>query len=366
LVSNTATVSVKFPQGTWSPLGVASPVLGAVATLASSRLYIFPTSFTYTVGVVYATRQASFAISTTGFDVLGGTIAVYASLSASDPAPAIVCTSATLETSGTAVAACTFASIGTYSVYIKTTRPAGVVQPSLICAQKVVNVSILPSWMGLLTLDAGIASSYPGTGTEWTDLSGDMNTGTLVNGPTYDSTNGGCLIFDGDNDHVYGNIKASYFRGAHTVSCWFNRTRMGHYHAVFSNNTTDAASSLLSFFGNTRILGTQAVGISSNAAVSVDLGSDHTNKWIYATIVYSGVKRNSALDIYAYKNGALLTGSGSLYWDMQASPSYYIGRYFASGYYFAGKIAHVSVYNRALTTAEVDQNYNALKGRFGL
>ena len=53
-----------------------------------------------------------------------------------------------------------------------------------------------------LYLDAGNASSYPGSGTAWTDLSGNSRDGTLTNGPTYSDTNGGSIVFDGTNDFV--------------------------------------------------------------------------------------------------------------------------------------------------------------------
>lgn len=56
-------------------------------------------------------------------------------------------------------------------------------------------------------LDAANSKSYPGTGTAWTDLSGNDNNGTLTNGPTFDSSNGGSIVFDGVNDQVNcGNI----------------------------------------------------------------------------------------------------------------------------------------------------------------
>ena len=54
----------------------------------------------------------------------------------------------------------------------------------------------------VLCLDAGSRLSYPGSGTTWTDLSGNGNTGTLVNGPTYSSANSGAIVFDGVNDIV--------------------------------------------------------------------------------------------------------------------------------------------------------------------
>jgi hypothetical protein len=58
-------------------------------------------------------------------------------------------------------------------------------------------------------LDAGNASSYPGSGTAWTDLSGNSRNGTLTNGPTYTSADGGSIVFDGTDDFVQcSGIKA--------------------------------------------------------------------------------------------------------------------------------------------------------------
>jgi hypothetical protein len=54
----------------------------------------------------------------------------------------------------------------------------------------------------VLALDAADTNSYPGSGTTWNDLSGNGNTGTLTNGPTYSSDNGGSIVFDGTNDYV--------------------------------------------------------------------------------------------------------------------------------------------------------------------
>ena len=54
----------------------------------------------------------------------------------------------------------------------------------------------------VLALDAGNTQSYPGSGTAWTDISGKGNNGTLTNGPTYSSADGGAIVFDGINDHI--------------------------------------------------------------------------------------------------------------------------------------------------------------------
>ena len=54
----------------------------------------------------------------------------------------------------------------------------------------------------VLHLDAADTNSYPGSGTLWTDLSGNGNNGTLTNGPAYSSNNKGYFSFDGTDDYV--------------------------------------------------------------------------------------------------------------------------------------------------------------------
>ena len=147
LVENSASTSyAKLPSGIWyvyarvtSPSSIIGPALRAAATI-TCRAYNFPTSFTYTVGPAYSTVPTSVAISTTGFDVIGGTVAVYASLSASDPAPLAVCASAALSTAGTATATCVFPAAGTYYLFIKATSPGSVIQSSFVGAATPVTV----------------------------------------------------------------------------------------------------------------------------------------------------------------------------------------------------------------------------------
>jgi hypothetical protein len=215
-----------------------------------------------------------------------------------------------------------------------------------------------------LLLDAGNTTSYPGTGTIWTDLSGNGYNGTLTNGPTYSSSNGGYIVFDGSNDIVTGSIATSLFSSAHTITCWFYRRSITDWSGLFTNNTTVYGSTILGFISSSNMLGINQAG-SSATAISVDLGSDHLNKWIYGAIVIAGASNGSAVNVYAYKDGNLITSTGSLYWNLSQSPTYSIGLHYASSHYFNGYIPYVAVYNRTLSAAEIAQNYNALKGRYG-
>jgi hypothetical protein len=218
----------------------------------------------------------------------------------------------------------------------------------------------------ILALDAGNAKSYPGSGTTWTDLSGNGNDGTLVNGPTYSSADGGSIVFDGSSDYVQGTISSSTFTGPHSICCWFYRETVTQWSGLFSNNVNTTSCSILTFINSTNFLGTNQAGVNATS-ISIDLGSDHLNKWIYGVITFSGVSSGSAVNVYAYKNGSLLTNSGSLYWNMSSSSSYYVGRHWTDIVQIHdGFIPQVSIYNKALTASEVQQNYNALKGRFGL
>ena len=83
--------------------------------------------------------------------------------------------------------------------------------------------SIVTSGM-VLNLDAGYIPSYPTTGTSWNDLSGSGNSGTLVNGPTFSSANGGSIFTDGSNDYISTTyVQPAYGTGtSFTWNIWVN------------------------------------------------------------------------------------------------------------------------------------------------
>jgi hypothetical protein len=211
----------------------------------------------------------------------------------------------------------------------------------------------------VLWLDAGIAPSYAGSGTTWTDISGNRNNGTLTNGPTYNSSNGGSIVFDGVNDYVV--TSTSSFSGALTFSFWINgNIKDGVDHVFISLGNSDWSNSIgiMNYGNNLTYFG------ENSGFVTLDPSSTiMTANWINVVITQSS---SFNATITSYLNGVFGT-QGSLQYPITLSNlSRYIGMRYDSAHSFGGKIAQVSIYNRALSAAEVAQNFNALKSRFGL
>jgi hypothetical protein len=260
----------------------------------------------------------------------------------------------------------------------------------------------------VLNLDAGASSSYPGSGTTWTDLSGNGNNGTLENGVGYTSSNGGSLTFDGGDD--YNSFGTSLGNGWSQISvnCWVRPTTFpntnfgfeklvsaddggsGGLESVFNldighfNNLIDLPNSFQGnsiYFGirtSTQNLRSRPIAIvdgqgSGNyeymqgLAISVNPPEYAINTWMNLC----GVFNSSFTSLYI--NGVLKSTSNSQPDGVNRSLSGVlntssilrtIAASSSGNSRFTGNIAQVSIYNRALTAQEIQQNYNATKSRF--
>jgi hypothetical protein len=207
----------------------------------------------------------------------------------------------------------------------------------------------------VLYLDAANTRSYPTTGTIWSDLSRNNNNGTLINGPTFNSANGGSIVFDGVNDFVI--TPSPYSLNGGTLNVWVRRTGLG------SNGNTITGS--FGGSGNQRsptIYGTTTIQWEFGSLFGRNTGIPFTiNVWYNITLTY-----NNSFIVRVYVNGNLIASDTSLnpggFWVNET-----FGRYGNFGsIFFQGNITQVSIYNRALSAQEVLQNYNATKSRFGL
>jgi hypothetical protein len=203
----------------------------------------------------------------------------------------------------------------------------------------------------VLALDAANVRSYPGTGTSWFDLSGNGNTGTLTNGPTFDSANGGSIVFDGVDDYV--GISSAMLTGTEnfTVNAWIKCDATETGGTVFGNYP---AGNLQIFYGST-FMGMWLANNSTYVDSPVPFSSNPT----MITAMRSGTTT------YFYQNGTLLkTGSSSS--TIGTTSDFRLGENTNTGEEYTGTIYSVQVYNRALTAAEIQQNFNATRSRFNI
>ena len=203
----------------------------------------------------------------------------------------------------------------------------------------------------VLCLDAGNAKSYPGSGTVWTDLSGNGNTGTLINGPTYNSANGGSIVFDGVNDIVSIGDVATLRTLLITITCFFKTNSTSAYQVFYTKS-----NGTFGFFGGLyagKLFIQSDSGYTESGNVIPDLN------WHYAALTYDGTQAKTYLDGILGQTKTLGPA------NILTAPAY-ISTYNGTGSPFHGNISSVSIYNRALSAAEILTNFNALRGRYGV
>lgn len=216
----------------------------------------------------------------------------------------------------------------------------------------------------VIYLDAGSTKSYPGTGNTWSDLSGNSNTGTLINEPTYSSDDGGgSIVFDGSNDYVSETsaLSDSFLQGNWTISFWvnFDTISTGNYttdktllhHGSSSNNNGLHLVQRNSSF----LFGLYADDLEGTAnTVSAGI-------WYNVTFTLNNTTRLKQI----YINGSLNNShTGSSAYAGSGSNTRIGGVVLNFGNTLDGKMSNIVAYSRVLSTSEVLQNYNALKRRY--
>lgn len=215
----------------------------------------------------------------------------------------------------------------------------------------------------VLYLDAANDRSYPGTGTAWSDLSGNSNNGTLVNGVGYNSDNLGSLSFDGVNDWVLGDSNLGISGDtSFTISYWAKWTGLNfstNFPSGVGNNTVSTSNRGLS---TTWREGRIALDFWNNRFRA----STSLNKNEWYNVVFSKTPGTIGSTCKLYANSVQLSGSveGSNVTPNVIDSPFVVGR-LDSTRWFNGKISCVSIYNRSISELEVKQNFNATRSRFG-
>ena len=213
------------------------------------------------------------------------------------------------------------------------------------------NTSIVRKGL-VLHLDAANFKSYPGTGTEWLDLSGNSNDGTLVNGVGFDSDNKGSMTFDGVDEFVSTEVGINSFfvENGVTLTKWVK----------FSENNKDMLSGSLGssrlYVGRHGNSGTFQAGAGST--FSRDAKQLISNVWYNLTVVFA----DGSAD--AFVNTDLIHTFST---SFSATPAtFFVGDLGEESHNYDGNISNVKIYNRALSITEVQQNFEALRGRYGI
>ena len=226
----------------------------------------------------------------------------------------------------------------------------------------------------VLHLDAANKKSYSGTGTAWTDMSGQGKNATLVNSPAFSGNNNGVFLLDGVNDYIdlvsqddaqtplsgYGE-----FTGADTspftLEVWLKTTQISGTSAtdcpaIIGRNSNDIWANLNLYNGYVYFVHyttTWELNLKSQTMVS-------NNVWHH--IVY--VNNNNETGVLYIDGKAEASGSSSLSGTNYFSPDS-VGVGFSTKY-LQGNIGVVKFYGRSLTSTEVQKNFNALRGRYGI
>ena len=213
------------------------------------------------------------------------------------------------------------------------------------------------------------------------DLSGRGNLATTVNGPTYSSANGGSIVFDGTNDYCQISSTSDFnFSGDFSVNVWAffdsSTSTDNTYRSVFSfgatsSNTNFKITKWRSGLGNGINVEYQNSGLrycittinvvpSPSEAATITSTYNVDNKW--SNFIVSVNSNVMTLYINGISYGSVTIGSR---WN-QSQPLYigYDSQY--NNFYYDGMIPLISVYGKALSASEVQQNFNATRGRFGI
>jgi hypothetical protein len=219
-----------------------------------------------------------------------------------------------------------------------------------------------------LNLDAGNYASYPTTGTKWVDISGNYNNTTLINNPVWSNTSGGTITFDGSDD--FATITRTNSISPTTAisqESWVNFNSSSDTQVIIGMQLGDSSNnSYALWYQGGQFSG--EVGANGNFDNIGYTWTPTVGTWYHLSHTYDGTIQR------LYINGVQVqtkNTSGLINYNVN-NTKLVIGGDYNSGYdggltaRMNGKISIVRIYDRALSASEITQNYNSLKGRFGL
>lgn len=232
----------------------------------------------------------------------------------------------------------------------------------------------------VLCLDAANAKSYPGSGTTWTDLTTTRTSVTLLNGVGYNANNLGGVVFDGTNDYCLSGAAFSPVSATDTVTifCWCKPDSTGPAHALSGlvswggrSDATPSNSTVLSLNTASATWGVSASFYFNDYAPDDSAIAIDKDKWNLVGMVARSAATTNNLTLFKFNSSGYGTNTGSSHnyarGVSRTSGAISVGSVTALGNLrMKGIISQVLIYNRELSENEMKQNFNALRGRYGI
>ena len=220
-----------------------------------------------------------------------------------------------------------------------------------------------------LWLDPNLSASYPGSGTSVYDLSPNRYTATLVNGVTYSTARAPSFGFNGATNYRSINVGQYISSETFTLSSWFKSSVTSTYQMLFSKETTAGTPWNYRMFLD--ISTGRITGDYTNGSTGSLIGSTNLCNGVWHNAVFI---RSVALDtVYLYVDGVLeasgtdaTTGNMANNQNVWIGLSAYTGASVNGSYPMNGQIGQSLIYNTALTATQVKQNFNAMRGVYGV
>ena len=220
------------------------------------------------------------------------------------------------------------------------------------------NIPVIVTSGLTMNLDAGDTSSYPGTGTTWTDLTVNGNNGTLVNSPAF--TSAGASSYFSFGSGANQRTSFTYQTPQQTASTAFTWN-------IWAYPTANSDSYLLMGYRGTTPLQFYKLTTQKFEMYPAEVFNAFAiNVWQNICAVYDGTQAGTA-NMKLYVNGTQVGVRDADAPDLLASAMpFYVGGDPIAGEYATARIAQVNVYNRALTAGEITTNFDVMRGRYGI
>lgn len=210
----------------------------------------------------------------------------------------------------------------------------------------------------LLYLDAGNRTSYPGTGTTWTDLSPNANNAVNLTGVTYSSLNGGYLSFNGA---ASGTLTPSKYNTPYTGKTIFvagnlSGITVSTFRAMLG---TANGGRNFNFYMYNPSSGVYQLHFSAGGYGGFSSNLSYTpGNWFTVAVTQA----TDGTTTY-YLNGQQVSQTTMTFSQYVSDTNDYVG---AADNFWFGPLGVVCVYKTALTAAQILANHNAVRGRYGL